>query len=280
MNECEQIHPLLKGFMDDKLSGTEKRLVARHLNLCTGARRDLDLQKKGGKTQLWKMGSFSVPWDQKILNWMFRTPESADHSEKSPAWDVNPPGPNQKKTAKPPGSGRYILWIVLFFITAILVTHFVQNGTQYKTVRETRRWLANHGFGIFGAKSTLELVLDVTNLPHWEGNAAPVAFEYGQYIKDPRTFRVFWMFLKPMVSLPPVDFSKNALIIQFAGQKNTAGYSVEFKRMEFYTDKTVLWFEEIPPGGGKPMASAVSRPWQIQVIPKPGQVPVFIQRLP
>ncbi len=277
MNECDQIHPLLSGYLSEKLTADEKRIVARHLNLCTKARRDLALLRKGDTLVPEKGGSIPVPWDQKIINKLYRIPQTAGASEVPRSGEENNLEQARGKPLKTHGSGRYILWIVLFFIAAILVTHFVQNGAQYKVIRDSRRWLANHGLRIFGAKSVLELVLDVTNLPHWEGNAAPVAFEYGQYIKDPRTLRVFWMFLLPRVSPPLIDFSKNALVVEFAGQKDTAGCAVEFKRMEFYTDKTVLWFDESATDEGKPM---VSRPWQIQVIPKPKQEPVLIQRVP
>jgi len=282
MNECEQLHPLLRGYIDNKLSGRERRLVARHLNLCASARKELDRHRSGVKPSAIVDDSMSVPWDQRLLNWMFRAPIDKKSSP--------PPVPKKSRgsktqdlnivPAKSRSSKHYIVWIALFFIATILVTHLVQNGAKYQVVKDTQRWLSKKGFHILGATPTLDMVLDITNLPHWEGTDAPVAFSYGDVIQDAMRFRIYWMFLQSKMPLPPVDFTKDELVIQFLGQKNSGEFQAKFKRLETYSDRSVVLYDETfsSENRGKPLTG--NRPWTIQLIPKPTSDPVVIQKIP
>lgn len=281
MNECEQIHPLLRGYLEDKLSARDRRMVARHLNLCTLARKELDRLRSGGpKTPAVSAAPPSEPWDLKILRWLFKTPRPSPQKEADaqakknrPAKQAVPPGSEPKKSS----AWKFIMAVLLFFVALAFLTHFVQNAGENSLVKDVKRWLSrNH---ILGVSSSLDLVLDLTDQPHWSGNAAPVAFPYNELVSDPARFRVYWMLLQPGVEQPDVDFTKNTVAVLFMGQKTTAGYTDRFKRMESYTDKTVLWYDEGTPLGGEAASAMVTRPWVLQVVPKPTQDPVLIQKI-
>ncbi len=271
--------------MGEILSARERRLVARHLNLCASARKELDRLRSGPvKAPLNPIEPPTEPWDLKILRWMYKTPKPAPKQMEQEPKKVKP-----SKSSAPPSlqtpSGtfsssspfRSILKIILFFGVLILLTHFIQNAGQNSMVKGVKRWLSkNH---IFGATSSLELVLDLTNLSHWGGNVAPVASSCQSLITDPEHLKVYWDFLLPGEPLPNVDFTKNALVFVFLGPKATIGFSAKFKRMENYTDKTILWYDEVPPNSGEIASAAANRPWVLQLVPKPSQEPVLIQKI-
>ncbi len=280
MNECEQIHPLLRGYLNESLSARDRRLVARHLNLCASARRELERLRSGPlKAPETPSHSPSEPWDLKILRWLFKTSKPPSRKEE---------GERKPKPAKPalgslgkapqPSSLKPILGVVFFFLALAFLTHFIQNAGENSVVKGTQRWLSSKGFHFFGITPSLELVLDLTNLAHWTGNAAPVALPYHELITDPDRFRVFWALLQPGAELPAVDFTKNDLVAVFLGPKPTAGYAVRFKRMEDYSDKTLFWYDEVAPAGNE-AAAGITRPWVLQLVPKPSQAPVLIQKI-
>jgi hypothetical protein len=284
MNECEQIHPLLRGYLGETLSARDKRLVARHLNLCASARRELDRLRNGAlKSPIVAVEAPSEPWDLRILRWLFKTPKPAPRplSEASPKRARSTRNSLQAMTPSPRPTSLWkpILSIVLIFVGLALLTHFIQNASENRMVKGAKRWLSKNGYHILGVTSSLELVLDLTGLPQWSGNAAPVAVPFNALITDAAHFKIYWQILQPGVALPPVDFNKHALAVVGLGSKATAGYSARFKRAENYTDKTVLWYDESSPGatGASPI---LTRPWALQLVPKPpAQEPVLIQKI-
>ena len=282
MNECEQLHPLLRGYLDDRLTARERRVVARHLNLCASARKELD-QLRSGAPRTPVVASAnppSEPWDLKILRWFFKTPKPSSRKEPDAA-------PRKTRQAKPrdlqpslkPKSFplKAILGILLLFVALAFLTHFIQNAGENSVVKDVKRWLAkNH---IMGVAPSLDLVLDLTNQPYWNGNSAPVASEHQELVSDPEKFRVYWSLLEPGLELPNVDFTKEALVVFLLGPKPDGGNEVRFKRMENYADKTILWYDEGAPTGAPAASSALASPWVIQVVPKPAQTPVLIQKI-
>lgn len=276
MNECEQIHPLLRGYLNETLSARDRRVVARHLNLCASARKELEKLRSGPvKSSSTPVEKPVEPWDMKILRWLFKAkkPVSVKPVEIVPkkSKENRPPVTGKKATALKP-----ILGIVIFFVALVFLTHFIQNAGDNRTVKEVKRWLSQNGYHVFGINSSLELVLDLTSLPHWSGDNAPVAFSCRDLITDADHFKIYWPLLQPGLPLPDVDFNKTALAVVFLGQKPFAGETVKFKRLENFTDKTILWYDEIPANSG---ASAPSRPWVLQEVPKPTQRPVLIQKI-
>ena len=297
MNECEQLHPHLRGYLDDKLTARDRRMVARHLNLCANARKELDRLRQGVKLPAVLDRPIDVPWDQKILNWIYRskpkepkpstpaTPASPKPSKRRGESSATPSGSSEATAENPPSLAAKkpsllrspLLWLAVLFLGLFLLTHLVQNAGQYRTIRNIQRWMARHGVPMFGSRSTLDLVLDVTG-PHWEGDSAPVAFEYGDIIRDQEHFQVYWSLLQPDVALPPVDFTKNFLVLRFLGQKQSPGYAVWFKRLENYSDKTVVYYEESGPSAGTTVTGE-NRPWALQLITKPPQEPLLQQKI-
>src|SRR6185503_16157868 len=78
MNECEQIHPLLRGYINETVSARDRRMVARHLNLCASARKELESLRMGTFRSADTPVERAVePWDLKILRWLFNTPKPA-----------------------------------------------------------------------------------------------------------------------------------------------------------------------------------------------------------
>lgn len=280
MNECEQIHPLLRGYLNESLSARDRRLVARHLNLCASARRELERLRSGPvKAPETPSHSPAEPWDLKILRWLFKTsraPSRKEDTERKP----KPAKPALERAGKAPqpSSLKPILGVVFFFLALAFLTHFIQNAGENSAVRGAKRWLSSKGFRLFGITPSLELVLDLTNLAHWTGNAAPVAAPYHELITDPDRFRVYWALLQPGADLPAVDFTKNDLVAVFLGPQPTAGYAVRFKRMENYSDKTLFWYDEVTPAGNE-AAAGTTRPWVLQLVPKPSQSPVSILKI-
>ena len=279
MNECEQTHPMLRGYIEDTLSARDRRVVARHLNLCAAARKELDRLRSGPvKTPVHPAGAPSEPWDLKALRWFFKTksspsPKTSDEVPKkpkaAPKQAVVPPS-----AAKRSSPWKALVGILVFFGFLVLVTHFVQNAGDSPAVKNVKRWLSKNGAP--GVTASLDLVLDLTSLPHWGGNAAPVAAAYHELVTDEDHFKVYWGILQPSVPEPVVDFGKNAVAVVFLGPKGPAGYNVRFKVMKNYSDKTLLQYDEVAPAE---IASAPTNGWAVQVVPKPVQEPVLIQKI-
>src|SRR5258708_19778602 len=170
MNECEQIHPLLRGYLGETLSARERRLVARHLNLCASARKELDRLRSGPvKAPLSPIEPPTEPWDLKILRWMYKTPKPASRQAEPDAKKAK-----GSKLSSPPipetsSSSPFIpiFKSFLFFGDFFLLTHFIQNAGQNPAVKGVNHWLSKNGYHIFGVTSSLDLVLDLTNMSHW-----------------------------------------------------------------------------------------------------------------
>jgi hypothetical protein len=272
MNDCDQIHPLLRGYLQETISASQRRVVARHLNLCASARKEIEKLRQGPvKFNLPVLESAPEPWDIKILHWLFKMPKPVSPKGKESA--------PSKKTDKvlqerKPSALKPILGIAIFFVALVFLTHFVQNAGENPVVKNTKRWISQKGWHLFGINSSLELVLDLSNLPHWTGDYAPVAFPYQEMISDVDHFKIYWQLLQPGTAIPKIDFAESSLVVVFLGPKTSTGDTVRFKRAENYTDKTILWYDEVNPAGGE---AAPTRPWVLQQVPKPSQLPVLIQ---
>jgi hypothetical protein len=333
MNECEQIHPLLRGYLGNALSARERRLVARHLNLCASARKELDRFRSGPiRAPEMTANPPSETWDFKILRWFFKTakikpktvpeprlpvPEDqilipVEFVEEQPREEpvkkttevqseqplisleeqlalrqafqptVLPDIKPKKQTLSPVvphrSTFKFIFYIVLFFMALVLLTHFIQNMSDNSMVRGVKHWMAKRGYHILGVRPTLELVVDLTNFPHWSGDVAPVAFPYQELVTDPDRFKIYWQILQPGIPLPSIDFSQDSLAIVFLGSQKTSGYEAKFKRSETYTNKTIYWFDEVAPSREE-TPNAPARPWIIQQVPIPTQMPGEIQKV-
>ncbi len=283
MNECEQTHPMLRGYLEDSLSARDRRVVARHLNLCASARKELDRLRSGPmKSPVSPSNQPSEPWDLKVLSWIFKTkkPLSSPKAEEAPKKPKAAPKSAPTQAASAPGKKssalKPLLGIFVFFLALVFLTHFVQNASENSTVKGIKRWLSKNG--ALGVTPSLDLVLDLTNLPHWSGKNAPFAGAYQGFVTDEDRFRVYWGILQANAPEPIIDFNKNALAVVFVGPKATAGNVVRFKVMKNYSDKTLLEYDEVAPPPSE-TATAINNSWIIQVVPKPAQTPVVIQKI-
>jgi hypothetical protein len=282
MNDCEQLHPLLRGYLSDTLSARDRRMVARHLNLCAAARKELDRLRGGSiKAPVTSANPPSESWDLKLLRLMFKTPKpsaakSAEAAPKKPRAPKETAAPTSEKPKKS-SSWKPILGVLLIFVALAFLTHFIQNAGDNSIIKGTKRWFSRHGINAFGTPS-VDMILDLTGQPQWGGPNAPVAFPYKEVLTDPDRYSLYWQILEPGLEPPPVDFAKNDLVVFFLGQKPTGGYSIRFKRMENYSDKTILWYDEVMPSAAQ-ANSPPGRSWVLQMVPKPAQLPVLIQKI-
>lgn len=272
---------MLRGYLDDRLSARERRIVARHLNLCASARKELDQLRGGGaKSPVVSANPPSEPWDLKVLRWLFKTPRPSSRKEPEPAAKKAKPSKNNlPQASEPPKSSsfKFIIGILLLFVALAFLTHFIQNAGENSLVKDAQRWLSkNH---LLGVSSSLDLVLDLTGQPQWSGNRAPVASPSQELVTDPGSFRVYWALLQPGTELPAVDFTKYSVAVVLLGQKPAGDYAVRFKRMENYSDKTILWYDESLLAGAEAAPAGNSGPWVMQQVPKPTQPPVLIQKI-
>jgi hypothetical protein len=291
MNECEQMHPLLRGYLADTLSARDRRMVARHLNLCASARKELDKLRGGNlKTPVVSANPPKESWDFKALRWLFKKPAGQTSKPSEPPISkktksakeaqVPSPAPDQVSPAVLPKLKQRrssalipILGVLFLFAGLVFLTHFIQNADQNTLVKGAQRWLSQHGITALGTPS-LDMVLDLTNQPQWGGATAPVAVPYQDVISDMDHYNVFWRVLEPGLEPPAIDFAKNQLVLLVLGPKAGTGHSLHFKRMENYANKTVLWYDD-----ASPETPSSVRSWVLQVIPKPAQEPVLIQKI-
>ncbi|MEM4182062.1 MAG: protease complex subunit PrcB family protein [Candidatus Pacearchaeota archaeon] len=64
------------------------------------------------------------------------------------------------------------------------------------------------------------------------------------------------------------DFEKNSLIVVFAGEKPTGGYSIEIKKITEKNDRLIVYTEEKKPGSGCFLTQAISYPFDAAKIEK------------
>ncbi len=270
MNECDQIHPLLRGYLHETISASQRRVVARHLNLCAASRKEMEkLRQSPSKLPPPILNRTTESWDIKVLNWLFKTPKPTPINFKEIA---SPPKNDKFQMQQKSSSFKPVLGVLAFFLVLAFLTHFVQNSGENILVKNTKRWISQK----FGINASLELVLDLSNLPHWSGDYATLAFSYQEMISDIDHFKIYWQLLQPGIAMPKIDFSENSIVVVFLGPKNKTGDTVRFKRAENYTDRTILWYDEVNQASREVVSS---RPWVLQQVPKPSQQPVLIQMI-
>jgi hypothetical protein len=80
----------------------------------------------------------------------------------------------------------------------------------------------------------------------------------------------------PAPELPSVDFSKNTVLAVFAGQKNSGGYSITVTGViPAGSDKVRVVVDENSPPEGAMTTQALTQPFDIIRINKPGQKAIF-----
>jgi hypothetical protein len=215
------------------------------------------------------------PWDLKLLRWLFKTP---GHKPRPlPRTSVKPKAVTPEPSEGPrPSTWKPVLGVLTLFAGLAFATHLIQNAENNQALGAAKRWLAKKGFP--GTQPSLEMVQDLTGFPSWSGPATRAVGPYSGMILDRQSFELYWKVLNPGLPLPEVDLEERALALILSETGLEGGKQFRFLRAEDYSDRTVLWYDETPvkavPG------VAVYRSWVLQVVPRPGEGPVLIQKVP
>lgn len=282
MSECDKIHPRLPDYLRDKLSRVERRWVARHLNLCAAARRELDEYRSGRREALPDPPPLpALPWDQKILAWITR--------------QNDPPVPSKPEVKKPPPLqedlsaekkklgilGMLTMFILVVPVTPLLllvprqiwepILRFPLVQTEILSVKalvvEARTGWLHESPDQAGWKPSLA--------PHWEGENGPVLEAQQDCVTVEQDFAAYWQLLEPNTPEPDINFDREAVAILFQGQKATTGYGIQLEKINDAGVSTVLVYKEKEPGAFSMIQHQATRPWSMMVIPRPANQVFF-----
>jgi len=109
----------------------------------------------------------------------------------------------------------------------------------------------------------------------WSGNNAPSSVETAQLIVDPGAFMEAWKILRPSENPPQVDFALKAVVSLEAGEQPHAGYGIHVTNLEEKEDELVVHYRIESPPDDSISAQILTRPWSLEVIPKPLKPVVF-----
>ena len=113
----------------------------------------------------------------------------------------------------------------------------------------------------------------------WTGGNGPSGTENSELITDSDTFNRDWQVFRPGQTAPAVDFTTQAVVYLTAGEEPTAGFSIHILNLEEKPDALVVHYQVQSPAPGVGEAQVLTRPWSLQVIPKPVK-PVVFQKDP
>jgi hypothetical protein len=287
MNECDKVHPRLPDYLRDKLSMTERRWVARHLNLCAAARRELDEYKSGARKPPPDRPALpALPWDQKILAWITRDagpikPKDTPGGELESLLNTPLEAPLPAGKKKLGVIGLLMMFVLVVPITPLLllVPHqawepllrisFVQ--TEIQSVKSL---VIEAKTGLFH-ESPEAAGWNPAQAPRWEGVSGPVAESQQDCVTVEQDFEAYWQLLQPGVPEPSVNFDREAVVLLFQGQKKSTGFGIELQKIQDGGVSQVLIYREKEPGPFSMAKSQVTRPWAIMVIPRPSKPVVF-----
>ena len=116
---------------------------------------------------------------------------------------------------------------------------------------------------------------DLSSLPRWSGANARSAVETQELISDAQVLKVYWTLLNPGEVPPPVDFETQAVVVLVSSRKPTAGWRVVVDRLEDAPANIVVWYREEAPEPEGFVAQVLTRPWMMQVVPRPAKPVIF-----
>jgi hypothetical protein len=285
MNECDKIHPRLPDYLRDKLSMTERRWVARHLNLCAAARRELDEYKTGQRKPPPDRPALpALPWDQKILAWITRNAEPVP----DPNLPASPSILNTPLSAPlPPGKKKLgVIGMLMMFILVVPVTPLLllvphQAWEPLLRIPVVQTEVQSVKALVIEAKtgwlreSPEKAGWNPAQAPHWAGVDGPVAESQQDCVTVEQDFAAYWQLLQPGTPEPDVNFNREAVVLLFQGQKKTTGFETAFQKIQDAGVSQVLVYHEQEPGPFSLVKSRVTRPWAAMVIPRPYKPVVF-----
>lgn len=114
-----------------------------------------------------------------------------------------------------------------------------------------------------------------TPVTSWTGSFNPSTPESQELVTDAGTFQKYWQTFQPGQTPPSVDFTAQAVVVLMDQERPTAGYSVQVTSLEDKPDQLVIHYKVETPAPGAVTAQVLTRPWALQIIPKPTKPVVF-----
>lgn len=111
----------------------------------------------------------------------------------------------------------------------------------------------------------------------WGGSLSPSTPELQQLVTDEGTFQKYWQTLQPGQAEPSVDFTTQAVVVLMDQERPSNGYSIRVSSLEEKPDQFVVHYQVQAPAPGAATAQVLTRPWAVQIIPKPAK-PVGFQK--
>ncbi|HEV2354185.1 MAG TPA: zf-HC2 domain-containing protein [Puia sp.] len=114
-----------------------------------------------------------------------------------------------------------------------------------------------------------------TAVTSWSGSFNPASSETQELVTDAVTFQKYWQTFRSGQVPPTVDFTTQAVVVLMDQERPTAGYSIQITALEDKSDQLVIHYKVEGPASGSFNAQVLTRPWTLQIIPKPTKPVVF-----
>ena len=114
-----------------------------------------------------------------------------------------------------------------------------------------------------------------TAVTSWSGSFNPASSESQELVTDAVAFQKYWQTFQPGKTPPTVDFTTQAVVVLMDQERPTAGYSIHVSDFEDKPDQLVIHYKVEAPAPGSFNAQVLTRPWALQIIPKPTKPVVF-----
>lgn len=108
----------------------------------------------------------------------------------------------------------------------------------------------------------------------WSGDNSPSTLASQTLLTDADAFKTVWTGLRPSEALPDVDFSQQAVVLLLEGDHPCCGASVHVTRLKENNNQLIIHYQTTE-SGPTPTNLSPTRPWSMQVIPKPLKPLVF-----
>jgi len=114
-----------------------------------------------------------------------------------------------------------------------------------------------------GPPTRLELDFDTVA----QGTSSGVRDARQVLVRDGGTWAALWRQhaadVDPQPPLPEADFSREMIVAFFLGERPTAGYSVEIRRITLRPDRLVVRVAVTQPGSDDPVAQVLTQPFHM-----------------
>jgi len=121
---------------------------------------------------------------------------------------------------------------------------------------------------------------DVVIGQRFHGNYSGVRRASEQVIEDPETWKTVWGQVhgisRPQPELPEIDFDKQSVVAVFLGNRNTGGYSIRIRAIKDNGQQVEVQVERLSPPPGGITTQALTQPYEMVVIGKPGKPVRFV----